>query len=97
MQLRAGVYFVKSEKEDCLETSSKALRHGQESGSFELVARTLSTMADAEYNRGHYNSAFHYYDQCIDLAREHGFGRVLAANLPMRGFISHYRNDVDAK
>ena len=62
-----------------------------------MVARNLSTMADAEYNRGHYNSAFHYFDQCIDLAREHGFGRVLAANLPMRGFISHYRNDVNAK
>ncbi len=97
LKLRAGVYFFRSEREACLETSSEALRYAQESGSLELVARTLSTMADAEYNRGHYNSAFHYYDQCIDLAREHGFGRVLAANLPMRGFISHYRNNVEAK
>ncbi|MDC1287930.1 AAA family ATPase [Gammaproteobacteria bacterium] len=97
LKLRAGVYFFKSEKEACLETSSKALHYAQESNSFELVAQTLSTMADAEYNRGHYNSAFHYFDQCIDLARKHGFGRALAANLPMRGFISHYRNDVEAK
>jgi class 3 adenylate cyclase/tetratricopeptide (TPR) repeat protein len=97
LKLRAGVFFFKSDKDTCLEASNAALHFARESGSLEMVARTLSTVADAEFNRGHYNSAFHYFDQCIELAREYGFGRVLAANLPMRGFISHYRNDVEAK
>jgi tetratricopeptide (TPR) repeat protein len=43
-----------------------------------------------EYSRGHYKSAFGYFTQCIELARQHGYGRVIASNLPLRAEI-HYR------
>ncbi len=96
LRLRAGVFFFKSDKEACFEASNAALKYAHDSNSLELVARALSGLGDAEYNRGYFNSAFHYFDQCIELAREQGLGRVLAANLSMRGWISHFRNDVDA-
>jgi len=97
LKLRAGVFFFKSDKDACLEASNAALEFAYDSNSPEMVAQALSGLADADYNRGHFDSAFKYYDECIALARQHGLGRVLAANLSMRGFISHFRNDVDAK
>jgi class 3 adenylate cyclase len=97
LKLRAGVHFFKSDKDACLEASNAALEYANDSGSTEMIARALSGLADAEYNRGHFDAAYRYYDQCIEFAREHGLGRVIAANLSMRGFISHFRNDVDSK
>jgi class 3 adenylate cyclase/tetratricopeptide (TPR) repeat protein len=96
-RLRAGVLFFKSENDACLEASYAALKYAREASSLEMEARALSVMGDAEYNRGRFESAYRYFDQCIELAREHGFGRVIAANLPMRGYLSHFRNDVEAK
>ena len=94
--LRAGVHFFKGEDEACLDASSAALKHAQDSNSAEIIAQALSGLADAEYNRGHFKSAYQYFDECIEFARKHGFGRVLAANLSMRGYLSHFRNDVQA-
>ncbi len=96
-QLRAGVLFFRSENEACFEASSTALQYARDAKSLEIEARALSSLADAEYARGNFSSAYHYFDQCIELAREHGFGRVIAANLSMRGFLSHWRNDVESK
>jgi len=95
--LRAGVLFFKGDNEACLDASSAALKYAKDSNSAEMIAQALSGMADAEYNRGRFESAYQYFDECIEFAREHGFGRVLAANLSMRGYISHFRNDVEAK
>ena len=95
-KLRAGVLFFKGDSAACYDVSSAALKFAQDSNSTEMIARALSVMADAEYNRGRFNSAYQYYDQCIELARQHGFGRVLAANLNMRGYISHFRNDIES-
>ena len=96
-QLRAGVLFFRSENEACFEASNAALRHARKAESLEIEARALSGLADAEYVRGNFTSAYNHFDKCIELAREHGFGRVIAANLSMRGFLSHWRNDVEAK
>jgi class 3 adenylate cyclase/tetratricopeptide (TPR) repeat protein len=96
MKLRAGVLFFKGDNAACLDASSAALKYAHASNSTEMIARALSVMADADYNRGRFSSAYQYFDQCIELAREHGYGRVIAANLSMRGYISHFRNDVEA-
>jgi class 3 adenylate cyclase/tetratricopeptide (TPR) repeat protein len=96
LTLRAGVLFFKGDNEACLDASSAALKYAHDSKSTETIAQALSCLADAEYNRGRFESAYQYFDECIELAREHGFGRVIAANLSMRGYISHFRNDVEA-
>ena len=96
-QLRAGVLFFRSEIEACAEASYAALQYSRDAKSLEIEARALSSVADAEYMRGNYTSAYCNFDQCIELAREHGFGQVLAANLSMRGWVSHWKNDVESK
>ena len=95
-QLRSGVYFFRSMYDACLETSIASLKAARDIESPELEARALSGLADAEYSRGHYDSARDYFNQCIDLARKHGYGRVLAANLTMRGYISWHQNDLES-
>ena len=51
---------------------------------------------NAEYSRGRFISAHDYFDQCIELARAHGFGRIIAANLSMRSYVSCWQNDIES-
>jgi tetratricopeptide (TPR) repeat protein len=95
-QLRGGVYFFRSMYEACLEASTASLKAARDADSPELEARALSGLGDAEYSRGRYISARGYFDQCIELARKHGYGRVLAANLTMRGYLFWHHNDLES-
>jgi hypothetical protein len=93
-QLRGGVFFFKSESEACLQTNLASLKLAREVKSPELEARALSGLGDAEYARGHYLSAGNHFEQCIKLAREHGLGRIIAANLSMLGIVSLWQNKI---
>jgi len=95
-QLRGGVYFFRCMYEACLETSTVSLNAARDADSPELEARALSGLGDAEYIRGRYISAQGYFDQCIELARKHGYGRVMAANLTMRGYLYWHQNDFES-
>jgi class 3 adenylate cyclase/tetratricopeptide (TPR) repeat protein len=92
LQLRSGVYFFKSESEACLQANLASLKLAREVRSPEIEARALSGLGDAEYARGHYHSASNHFEQCIKLAREHGLGRIIAANLSMLGIVSLWQN-----
>ncbi|MGI9316137.1 MAG: adenylate/guanylate cyclase domain-containing protein [bacterium] len=92
----AGLYFFRGEIEACLETSLESLKYAREAGSPEDESRALSALGDAEYNRGRFLSAYNYFDQCLDLASKHGFGRVIAVNLSMRAVTSQWLNDVES-
>ena len=94
-QLRTGVYFLRGESDVALRQSAAAVEHAVAAGSPALEAQAVSFVADAEYSRGRMISAYHNYDRCIELAREHGLGQVIAANLSMRGTCSQYMNDVE--
>lgn len=95
-QMRGGVLFFRGENDACLAANEASLRHARAAGSAAVEAMALSGLADAEYNRGRFISAHRYYDACIELAREHGFGRVIAANLSLRGYVTCWQNDIDA-
>jgi len=95
-QLRGGVYFFRSMYAACLEASTTSLQAARDADSPELEARALSGLADAEYSRGRFISARGYFNQCIELARKHGYGRVLAANLTMRGYLYWHHNDLES-
>ncbi len=95
-QMRGGVLFFRGEIDACLAANEASLRHAREAGSADVEAMALSGLADAEYNRGRFISARQYFDACIELAREHGFGRVIAANLSLRGYVTCWQNDLDA-
>jgi class 3 adenylate cyclase/tetratricopeptide (TPR) repeat protein len=92
----AGVYFFRGETEACFEKSLESLKYARKTDSPEVVARALSALADAEYNRGRFLSAYNYFDQCINLAREYGFGRVIAVNMAMRAAVSQGLNSVES-
>jgi len=95
-QLRGGVYFFRSDYEICLEVSAISLEYAREAGSPEVEARALSALGDAEYSHGRYLSASRYFNQCIEIARKNGFGRVIAANLIMRALVSWHDNNFES-
>jgi class 3 adenylate cyclase/tetratricopeptide (TPR) repeat protein len=93
MRLRSAVYFFKGDADACLETSQAMLGYAREADSLELEARAMSGIGDAEYMGGRFTSADQYFSQCIEIARQHGFGRLIGPNLMMRGYMAHWRNE----
>jgi len=94
-QVRGRTHFLRGEIEDCLQANKLSLEYARKANSPEVEAQALSGLGDAEYNRGRFISSYRYFDQCIELARKYGFGRVIAANLSMRGYVSQWQNNID--
>jgi class 3 adenylate cyclase/tetratricopeptide (TPR) repeat protein len=92
--LLGSVLFYRGQIEDCLQANKASLAHARTAGSAEYEARALGGLANAEYNRGRFISAQGYFDRCIGLSRDHGFGRLIAANLTLRSYVSCWQNDV---
>jgi tetratricopeptide (TPR) repeat protein len=92
-QLRGGVHFLRGETEACIEANKTALHYAEAAGSLEIKAQTLSGLGDAEYARGRMISSHRYFDECIEISREQGLGKILAANLSMRGSGYRYQNE----
>lgn len=95
-QLRGGIHFFRGEHEQCLAVCQFALECAHKANSPEAIARALSGLADSRYCRGRFDSANRYYTECIELSRQHGLGRIIAANLSMRGFTFRFKNEPDA-
>lgn len=95
-QLRGNVHFMRGEIAACLRANATSLEHARDAGSPEVEAQALGALGEAEFARGRIISAYGYYHRCIELSREHGLGRIIAANLPMRGHTLLYRNDLEA-
>lgn len=95
-RILGGILFYRGQIEACLEANQSSLENARAAASPEVEAHALSGLANAEYNRGRFISAHHYFDRCIELAREHGFGRVIAANLSMRSYVTCWQNDIEA-
>jgi class 3 adenylate cyclase/tetratricopeptide (TPR) repeat protein len=94
LQLRGSVYFVRGEIEACLKVNERSLKLARDAQAPELEAQALGGLGEAEFARGHMISAYKRYDECIALGRKHGFLRVVAANLSMRGQTLNYMNDL---
>ena len=92
--LRGGLYFPLGKIDGCLQEHELARRHAEEAGSAELEARALSGLADAHSMSARIKTAHEYFDHCIEIAREHGFGRIEVANRHMRGIMRYYQNDL---
>ncbi|MFQ5938435.1 MAG: adenylate/guanylate cyclase domain-containing protein, partial [Acidiferrobacterales bacterium] len=95
-QLKGGVHFMRGEIDDSLQANTRALKYARDASSPELEAQALSGLGDAEYARGRMISAYGYYHECVELGREHGFGRIVAANLVMRGDTRFFKNEAEA-
>ena len=84
--LRGNLHFPRGNIEGCLAEHEESLRLAREIGSPELEAQALGGLGDAEYVRGRMISAHRHLQRCVELAAEHGFGRIEVAN---RSQIAH--------
>ncbi|MDX1400646.1 MAG: hypothetical protein R3245_01880, partial [Kiloniellales bacterium] len=96
--LRGNLHFPLGEIGRCEEEHNNALECARKAGSPEWEAQALGGLADAAYARGHLITADGYLDQCFELCRRHGFGRIEVANLLMKGGggTNFYRGDLKA-
>ena len=92
---RATVVFARGDAETSFDLSQKAAQLAQQSGSPELEAQAWSTLADAEYARGHHLKAMEAYQRCIDISRTHGFRRIETINRKMQADILGYMNEIE--
>jgi len=89
-QLRGSVHFIRSEIEACVKESYRSVEYARKSDLPLVEAESLSGLADAEYARARMITAHEHIDKCIELAEQHGLGRILAANLSFRGHVLYY-------
>jgi tetratricopeptide (TPR) repeat protein len=88
--LRGNLYFMLGNIDGCLAEHKKSLQLAEEAGSAEGRALALGGLGDAYYLTGAMHSAKDQYQACIDLCREHGFGRIEVANRNMVGWSRMY-------
>jgi class 3 adenylate cyclase/tetratricopeptide (TPR) repeat protein len=93
--LRGNIYFPLGNLDGCLEQHELALQEAQKAGSREYEARALGGLGDAHYLRGRMRTANGHFRRCVDLCREHGFGRVEVANRHMCGWSGMYLNELE--
>jgi len=91
--LRGNILFPLGNIEGCRKEHERGLEYARQSGSPEAEARSLGGLADAAYAQGRMHTAFRYFSDCVELSREHGFGRIEVANRSMLGFSRIYLNE----
>ena len=91
--LRGNILFPLGRIEGCRAEHERGLAYAQRSGSPEAEARALGGLADAAYAQGRMGTAFAHFNRCVELSREHGFGRIEVANRSMAGFSRIYLNE----
>ncbi|MBL6954006.1 MAG: AAA family ATPase [Alphaproteobacteria bacterium] len=88
--LRGGIYFSMGDFERCLSEHGQALEYAKQAVSPEAEARALSGLGDAWYMDGRMQTAYKFFDRCIEVAGRHGLAAIEASNLIMRGVINLY-------
>ena len=93
--LRGNLLFPLGRHADCLREHELARRHAREAGSLEAEAAALGGLGDGFYLQGRMQSAHRQFLECVALARQHGFGRLEVANLPMVGWAAIHLAEID--
>jgi class 3 adenylate cyclase/tetratricopeptide (TPR) repeat protein len=91
--LRGNLCFSLGRTEDCRNEHLLALDFARQCQSAEDEARAYGGLGDAEYARGRQKTAMEHYTRCIELSREHGFGRAEVAHLAQRCWSRVYTGD----
>ena len=93
--LRGNLFFPMGRIEPCRHEHELSLEHARRAGSTENEARALSGLGDAHYAAGRLLTAGDYFERCIALAGEHGFGRIEVANRGMAALCRMFACDLD--
>jgi class 3 adenylate cyclase/tetratricopeptide (TPR) repeat protein len=91
---RGNVYFPLGNVDGCLEQHELARKYAHEADSPRDEACAIGGLGDAYYLRGRMKTACEHFRRCVELAREHGFTDVEAANLHMVGWCRIYLNEL---
>jgi tetratricopeptide (TPR) repeat protein len=91
---RGNVFFPLGNVEGCLEQHELARKCAREAGSPRDEACAIGGLGDAYYLQGRMRTAGDHFRRCVELAREHGFADVEAANLHMVGWCRMYLNEL---
>ncbi len=83
--LRGNLYFPLGKIDSCLQQHEMALESARRANSPESEARALGGLGDAEYARGRMSTAYRCFNECVQLSRKQGFGRIEVANFSMLG------------
>ncbi|MBT6984209.1 MAG: AAA family ATPase, partial [Rhodospirillaceae bacterium] len=86
--LRGGIFFSLGNFDGCLAEHGLALELAIDAGSSEAEVRALSGFGDAWYMHGRMQTAYDYFDRCIETCQRHDFPSVEAPNLNMRAIIN---------
>ncbi|MEJ8848455.1 AAA family ATPase [Variovorax rhizosphaerae] len=93
--LRGNLRFPSGDSVRCVQEHRIALKYARRASSLLDEAAALGGLGDAEYLRGRMASAHEQFVKCVSLSKEHGFGRLEVANLPMVGWTFLYLNEMD--
>jgi class 3 adenylate cyclase/tetratricopeptide (TPR) repeat protein len=91
---RGNVYFPLGNVDGCLEQHELSRKYAREANSPRDEACAIGGLGDAYYLQGRMRTAFDQFRRCVELAREHGFADVEAANLHMVGWCRIYLNEL---
>lgn len=94
--LRGNLLFPLGRHVDCLREHELARQHARKAGSMEAEAAALGGLGDGFYLQGRMQSAHRQFLDCVALARQHGFGRLEVANLPMVGWSAMHLAEIGA-
>lgn len=84
--LRGNLFFPRGDIEGCLREHGRSLELARQIGAIENEAAALGGLGDAEFMRGRMINAHDRLSECVQLAKDHGFGRIEVAN---RAQITH--------
>jgi tetratricopeptide (TPR) repeat protein len=91
---RGNLYFPLGNLEGCMEQHGLALEIAKQARSPECEAHAMSGLGDAYYSRGKMVTSLKYFQQCIELCSNHGFGRILVENQYMVAWNRLYMSEV---
>ena len=88
--MRGIIFFPLGNIEGCLDEQKKALHHASEAGSSEGEALALDGLGGAYYQRGHMRTACEQFRRCLEVCREHGYGRIEVRSRHMLGWSRYH-------
>ncbi len=91
--LRGNLCFPLGRLDACMQAHEQAHRFAVQAQSHVEIARALSGLGDAYYQRGSMVTARQHFIQCIQEARDHDLVGVLLSNLPMLAITHTYCGD----
>ena len=92
---RGAALFPLGRAEQFQHEAELAMKFAQQVGSVRDEALARSGLADGAYAMGRMLTANRHSTRCVEIARQHGFGRIEAANLHVVGHTRLYRNDIE--